>query len=241
MCSPSLRTPTHTFHIRTHTVQVFLLRTSDQKLRDKFVAQIIKDVHSRMHPDLWARKVKVEPLLLPFMREQTVLQVNRYAALLKCLARSGLMEDDLPITSTRKEKSGVLCTVRYCTRATPLQACKEPTKILHVARLNNLCLLSPSLSPNPKQLFSGNSLVCGAMARFLLRAVRRRTVLLQRQQVDHTHGLCIPSLCHCSHGAARSPEGYVIGFDVMLQHVYVCVASWAHFHPTTSQASFASK
>ena len=37
-----------------------------------------------------------------------MLQIHRYNLLMRALAKQGFMEDELPITSTRKEKSGVL-------------------------------------------------------------------------------------------------------------------------------------
>jgi len=49
------------------------------------------------------------------MREQSVIQLDKHALLVKLLARAAAKErhweDELPITSVRKEKSGVLSMV----------------------------------------------------------------------------------------------------------------------------------
>ncbi len=98
---------------------------------------IRKHLSDVMHPTLWNCKIAAaavsfiferlicsglidlcllscEQELGPLLREQFVLQVNRYLGLVKSLAKTGFMEDDLPITSTRKEKSGVLAMVCVC-------------------------------------------------------------------------------------------------------------------------------
>ena len=60
---------------------------------------------------LWKQKNECLVDLVPLFHEQFMIQVGRYKALQQALTKPPphFIEDELPITSTRKEKSGVLC------------------------------------------------------------------------------------------------------------------------------------
>jgi len=63
---------------------------------------------------IWRQKNELFPELLPLLHEQSVIQTSRAKALQIALAKvAGVVEDELPITSVRKEKSGVLAMEHY--------------------------------------------------------------------------------------------------------------------------------
>jgi hypothetical protein len=89
--------------------RVFLFRAETEQLRSSFVHSILTHLQPLFTPELWQQKLDACAQLNSLLREQFILQVQRHQLLVKALAKTGFMEDELPITSTRKEKSGVLC------------------------------------------------------------------------------------------------------------------------------------
>lgn len=55
-------------------------------------------VQTHTSDSLYMKKVGALAVMAPLLREQFIIQVNHYNALVKALARSGFMEDELPIT-----------------------------------------------------------------------------------------------------------------------------------------------
>lgn len=88
--------------------RVYILRAETETVRNQFVEVIRKHLTDSLAGPLWYLKTTAVQELNSVLRDQFMLQIARYNALVKSLAKPGFMEDDLPITSTRKEKSGVL-------------------------------------------------------------------------------------------------------------------------------------
>jgi hypothetical protein len=123
--------------------------------RKKLLDVVGRDLQKRCPPQLWAEKtaafqarvpacipssltlffVRVQHLL-PLMEEQFVLEHRKNAAVqIKTKTgpgRTSIVEDALPITSKRKEKSGVLAMVRACA-VHSARARVGPTPDRHVA------------------------------------------------------------------------------------------------------------
>lgn len=85
-----------------------IFRADTEDMCAAFVSRVQHDLKVSMNESLWSEKVGALKEMNPLLREQLMLHLNRYNALARSLAKSGFMEDDLPITSTRKEKCGVL-------------------------------------------------------------------------------------------------------------------------------------
>jgi hypothetical protein len=88
--------------------RIYVFRAETAVMRDAFCGAIWDWVTKTFDALVLEKKVHALQELNPLLREQFVLQINQYNALVKALSKSGFMEDSLPITSTRKEKSGVL-------------------------------------------------------------------------------------------------------------------------------------
>ena len=92
--------PTRVYHFRADTAE----------MRDNFVKTIRTHLLSSSldNNPLFTKKHLSSLAIAGCLHEQFMLQLDRYNQLVKALAKM-TMEDELPITSTRKEKSGVLC------------------------------------------------------------------------------------------------------------------------------------
>lgn len=69
------------------------------------------DLRESTPPELLREKERAATELAPLMRLQYAHQLTKYNELVSSLSRAGLVEDLLPVTSKRKEKSGVLSMV----------------------------------------------------------------------------------------------------------------------------------
>lgn len=90
------------------TARIEIFRADNEDVCRSFVDTIQADLKETMDDELWANKMEALQEMSPLLREQMMLQLNRYNTLVTSLAKSGFMEEELPITSTRKEKCGVL-------------------------------------------------------------------------------------------------------------------------------------
>eukprot|EP00457_Paulinella_chromatophora_P004044 gb/GEZN01004054.1/.p1 GENE.gb/GEZN01004054.1/~~gb/GEZN01004054.1/.p1 ORF type:complete len:636 (-),score=86.76 gb/GEZN01004054.1/:80-1987(-) len=93
------------------TTRSFLLRSTAKTLISEFAAVMRRDLDRVLPDQLSQLKISAMQELRPLLLEQDLIQAARYAALTKTLPpfhdRHGY-DEELPITSTRKEKSGVL-------------------------------------------------------------------------------------------------------------------------------------
>ena len=90
--------------------RVYYFRADTSELRQHFLSTIRTHLQSSSldNNPLMHKKVLASQALASSLHEQFLLQLHRYNLLVKALAKM-TMEDELPITSTRKEYSGVLC------------------------------------------------------------------------------------------------------------------------------------
>ena len=90
--------------------RVYYFRADTADMRDTFVKTIRTHLLSSSidNNPLFTKKHLASLQMAGCLHEQFMLQLDRYNQLVKALAKM-TMEDELPITSTRKEKSGVLC------------------------------------------------------------------------------------------------------------------------------------
>ena len=90
--------------------RVYYFRADTAELRQHFLSTIRTHLQSSSldNNPLYHKKVLASAALASCLHEQFMLQLHRYNLLVKALAKM-TMEDELPITSTRKEYSGVLC------------------------------------------------------------------------------------------------------------------------------------
>lgn len=105
---PSVTYPLYTFRLWS-SGRVYLFRADTPETRNEFVDTIRRQLIELVSSSVWQEKQVAAHVATPMLREQFVLQLHRYQLLVKALNRQGIQEDDLPITSTRKDKSGVLC------------------------------------------------------------------------------------------------------------------------------------
>lgn len=89
--------------------RLYFFKAESAQCKDDFVNTIRSDLSNTMRKELWADKNLAAKELGPLFREQFILQIQRHEALVRSLAKNNFLEDDLPITSTKKDKSGVLC------------------------------------------------------------------------------------------------------------------------------------
>ena len=90
--------------------RVYYFRADTPELRQHFLSTIRTHLLSSTldNNPLYTKKHLASLSLASSLHEQFMLQLHRYNLLVKALAKM-TMEDELPITSTRKEYSGVLC------------------------------------------------------------------------------------------------------------------------------------
>ena len=101
----------HPFTFKVYApARVYYFRAETAEMRDHFVTTIRTHLLSSSMDNnpLFAKKQRASVGIASCLHEQFMLQLERYNQLVKALAKM-TMEDELPITSTRKEKSGVLC------------------------------------------------------------------------------------------------------------------------------------
>lgn len=87
---------------------MYVFRAESSADAERLCGLIRSQVRRYLHPMMWRRKTEAAIAIDGLMREQFVTHMLRYQQLLKSLAKHSFAEDELPITSTRKEKSGVL-------------------------------------------------------------------------------------------------------------------------------------
>ena len=75
----------------------------------EIVDAVRKQLSELMAVSVWQEKHIAAHIVTPLLHDQFVVQLYRHHMLLRALSKSGIQEDELPITSTRKDKSGVLC------------------------------------------------------------------------------------------------------------------------------------
>ena len=101
----------HPFTFKVYApARVYYFRADTTEMRDNFVKTIRTHLSSSSldNNPLSTKKHLASLAIATCLHEQFMLQLDRYNQLVKALAKM-TMEDELPITSTRKEKSGVLC------------------------------------------------------------------------------------------------------------------------------------
>ena len=101
----------HPFTFKVYApARVYYFRADTPEMRDNFVKTIRTHLLSSSldNNPLYTKKHLASLAIASCLHEQFMLQLDRYNQLVKALAKM-TMEDELPITSTRKEKSGVLC------------------------------------------------------------------------------------------------------------------------------------
>ena len=101
----------HPFTFKVYApARVYYFRADTIEMRDNFVNTIRTHLLSSSidNNPLYIKKQRASQAIASCLHEQFMLQLERYNQLVKALAKM-TMEDELPITSTRKEKSGVLC------------------------------------------------------------------------------------------------------------------------------------
>ena len=101
----------HPFTFKVYApARVYYFRADTAEMRDNFVTTIRTHLLSSSldNNPLFVKKQRASAGIASCLHEQFMLQLERYNQLVKALAKM-TMEDELPITSTRKEKSGVLC------------------------------------------------------------------------------------------------------------------------------------
>jgi len=101
----------HPFTFKVYApARVYYFRADTTEMRDNFVKTIRTHLLSSQldNNPLFTKKHLASLAIASCLHEQFMLQLDRYNQLVKALAKM-TMEDELPITSTRKEKSGVLC------------------------------------------------------------------------------------------------------------------------------------
>ena len=101
----------HPFTFKVYApARVYYFRADTTEMRDNFVKTIRTHLLSSSldNNPLYTKKHLASLAIASCLHEQFMLQLDRYNQLVKALAKM-TMEDELPITSTRKEKSGVLC------------------------------------------------------------------------------------------------------------------------------------
>ena len=106
-----LDTLEHPFTFKVYApARVYYFRADSPELRAHFIATIRSHLlqSSIANNPLYTKKQWASAALSSSLHEQFMLQLHRYNLLVKALAKM-TMEDELPITSTRKEYSGVLC------------------------------------------------------------------------------------------------------------------------------------
>lgn len=88
--------------------RIYLFRCESAGMRDRFLQKCEKHL-SDSHPDFTqlTRKNTAMQQIIPYLREQFLIQMDQYNSRNE-LIRTRMEEDELPITSKRKEKSGVL-------------------------------------------------------------------------------------------------------------------------------------
>lgn len=100
--------PVHSFIVYSHG-RVYLFKTDSLHTCHKFVDVIRAQLHELQPAAVYQEKQVASRIVSSMIHEQFILQLYRYQILLRALSRSDVQEDELPITSTRKDKSGVLC------------------------------------------------------------------------------------------------------------------------------------
>jgi len=88
--------------------RVFVFRAEDEKTRNKFVDVLREDLLRHLGEELFAEKDASIQVIGPYLREQYITEIKKYDTLLGHISRHAFVEDSLPITSIRKDKSGVL-------------------------------------------------------------------------------------------------------------------------------------
>jgi hypothetical protein len=94
--------------------RVFVLRAADEKQLESFTSHVRADLRRVQTPAAFSDKDRSVDGLLEFIHDQFMAQVRQYALMRIGMSRIGSgvntssCEDNLPITSKRKDKSGVL-------------------------------------------------------------------------------------------------------------------------------------
>lgn len=89
-------------------MRTYLFRADTEELRDFFLDKAYTFLEDSQDSMVLARKAGAMKEMLPYLREQFVNQTDQYNNRIETLTQQQGYEEELPITSTRKEKSGVL-------------------------------------------------------------------------------------------------------------------------------------
>lgn len=97
----------HVFWVCSRS-RIYLFRAETSAIRDLFLQNMYSHIEKNSDTVELARKAGAIQEMIPYLREQFIFQMEQYNKTNEALQTPGFQEDDFPITSTRKEKSGVL-------------------------------------------------------------------------------------------------------------------------------------
>jgi hypothetical protein len=97
----------HSFKVFS-PVRTYVFRADSDYVRDEFCKAMFDWLKAHLDENAFGKKLEALKEVNPVIREQFLIHDNHYNQLILTLSKSGFLEDELPITSTRKEKCGVL-------------------------------------------------------------------------------------------------------------------------------------